>query len=83
MIGPQRRTEALGLDLDILARELHTWSRRDDDKPQPEVRRSANVAVRCIDRMLHELHAMRAALVTEIRQSDDAAMLDEWRDGAR
>jgi hypothetical protein len=84
------------LDLDTLARELRIWDGRNDHELQPWVRESANRAMGCIDRMLGDLHAMRAVLVTEIRQSDDAAMahseallnrsrelLDELRRGAQ
>jgi hypothetical protein len=62
------------LDLDTLARELRVWDGRNDSELQPGVRESANRAMGCIDRMLGDLHAMRAVLVTEIRRSDEAAM---------
>jgi hypothetical protein len=67
---------------------LEIWARRDDSKAQPEVRQAANDAVDAIDGMLRALHEARAALVAEIRQSDDAtaarvdAMLARRRDGA-
>jgi hypothetical protein len=57
----------------VLAVALAQWETRDDAKAQPEVRRAANTAMTEIDRMLRELHAMRARLVGEIRASDDAA----------
>jgi hypothetical protein len=66
-------TSAVSLDLTILARELATWAKRDDSKAQPEVREAANTAMRSIDRMLGELHRLRAQLMDEIRDSDDAA----------
>jgi hypothetical protein len=46
----------------VLAIALGQWEDRDDSKPQPEVRRAANTAMTEIDRMLGELHAMRARL---------------------
>jgi hypothetical protein len=55
----------------VLGVALAQW---EDPKPQPEVRRAANVAMGEIDRMLRELHAMRQRLVGEIRISDDASM---------
>ena len=74
----------------VLGVALAQWATRDDMKAQPEIRRAANTAVESIDAMLRQLHAARAALVAEIRRSDDAAMaraealLDELRgDGAR
>jgi hypothetical protein len=60
--------------LGVLGVALAQWEDRDDTKPQPEVRRAANVAMGEIDRMLRELHAMRQRLVGEIRISDDASM---------
>jgi hypothetical protein len=57
----------------VLAAALATWATRDDSKAQPEVREAANTAVDAIDGMLRELHKARAALVSEIRDSDDAA----------
>ena len=57
----------------VLAIALGQWEDRDDGKPQPEVRRAANVAMDAIDGMLRDLHAMRARLVGEIRASDDAS----------
>jgi hypothetical protein len=57
----------------VLAIALGQWEDRDDSKPQPEVRRAANTAMDAIDGMLRDLHAMRARLVDEIRDSDDAS----------
>ena len=56
----------------VLSIALGQWERRDDTKPQPEVRRAANTAVDAIDAMLAELHAMRSRLLGEIRAADDA-----------
>jgi hypothetical protein len=56
----------------VLSIALGQWERRDDTKPQGEVRRAANTAVDAIDAMLLELHAMRSRLLGEIRQADDA-----------
>ena len=63
----------------VLSIALGQWERRDDSKPQPEVRRAANTAMDAIDTMLGELHAMRSRFVGEIRQADDAtaARVDE------
>jgi Asp-tRNA(Asn)/Glu-tRNA(Gln) amidotransferase A subunit family amidase len=57
----------------VLGVALELWTTRDDSKPQPEVRQAANTAMDAIDAMLAELHRARQPLVTEIRQSDDAA----------
>jgi hypothetical protein len=58
--------------LGVLAVALAHWGARDDARPQPEVRQAANTAMDAIDTMLAELHQMRARLVGEIRQADDA-----------
>ena len=57
----------------ILGVALARWAERDDTTAQPEVRQAANTAMDAIDAMLARLYAARSALVTEIRQSDDAA----------
>jgi hypothetical protein len=57
----------------ILGVALARWAERDDTKAQPEVRQAANTAAAAIDVMLARLYAARSALVTEMRQSDDAA----------
>ena len=59
--------------LDDLARSLEVWHGRDESRPQPHVRRAANKAMDAMDGMLRELHLMRARLVSEVRESDDAA----------
>jgi len=51
---------------------LGIWSRRDGSRPDAHARLAANSAVDAIDGMLRELYALRSALVTEIRISDDA-----------
>jgi hypothetical protein len=56
-----------------LATALMLWSTRDDTKPQPDVRQAANDAMDAVDGALRELHGLRARLVSEIRDSDDAA----------
>ena len=56
----------------VLAIALGQWEARDDTRAQPEVRQAASTAMDELDRMLRELHAMRARLVGEIRASDDA-----------
>ena len=58
--------------LGVLSVALGQWERRDDSKPQPEVRRASNTAMDAIDSMLTDLHAMRSRLTSEIRQADDA-----------
>jgi hypothetical protein len=64
-----RLTELAG----VLGVALAQWSTRDDSKAQPAVRQGANTAMEAIDAMLAELHTLRAALVGEIRRSDDTA----------
>jgi hypothetical protein len=72
----------------VLSVALGQWERRDETRPQPEVRRAANTAMDAIDGMLADLHAMRARLIDEIRDGDDAtaarvdAMLAARKDGA-
>jgi len=57
---------------DDLGGFLATWSARDDSKPDARARRAASEAVTAIDAALRELHGVRARLVGEIRDSDDA-----------
>ena len=64
----------LGIPLGVLAADLGHWEGRDDTRAQPHVRRAANEAVDIMDAMLGVLHAMRRRLVSEMRESDDAAM---------
>jgi hypothetical protein len=56
----------------VLSVALGQWERRDDSKPQPDVRRAANTAMDTIDAMIAELHRMRSRLMDEMRDSDDA-----------
>lgn len=56
----------------VLSVALVQWEDRDDTKAQPEVRRAANTAMDAIDAMLRDLYAMRARLVGEIHEADDA-----------
>jgi hypothetical protein len=77
-IPPGRRTigdAASRLDghLGVLGVALAQWAARDDSKAEPDIRRAANTAIDAADAMLGELHALRARLVTEIRESDDIA----------
>lgn len=53
---------------------LDAWARRDDTRPQPEVRDAANAAMDAIDAMLRDLYELRGQLREEIRRSDDASM---------
>lgn len=69
-----KTTDALHVDLGELAGVLDIWSRRDDTKPEPEVRDAASAAVGAIDRMLRDLHWLREQLISEIRVSDDASL---------
>lgn len=57
-----------------LTAALTTWAGRDDTIPQAAVRTAGGNAVDLIDTMLHTLHAIRAQLVGEIFESDEAAM---------
>lgn len=60
-----------------LGRALETWGKRDDDTPGSSLRarRAANTAVDAIDSMHKDLYALRARLLAEMRQHDDAAMV--------
>jgi hypothetical protein len=58
--------------VDRLSDALCVWDGRDDTKPCADARRAANVAVDAIDALLRDLHAMRTALLSEIRRADDA-----------
>jgi hypothetical protein len=66
-------TKTLQSHVDRLDDALTVWDGRDDDRPQSGVRAAANTAVDAIDALLRDLHAMRTALLSEIRVSDDAA----------
>jgi hypothetical protein len=59
------RAEALGTWLAI-------WGLRDDARHAAHSRRCANDAMDAIDAMLRDLHEVRARLVAETRQFDDA-----------
>ncbi len=56
----------------VLAVALGIWMDRDDSRAQPEVRRAANTAMDELDKMLLALHQMRARLMDEMRDADDA-----------
>jgi hypothetical protein len=60
-------------NVEDLGAALATWGTRDDARPCPAARRAANDAMDAIDGALAVLHALRARLITEIRQSDDAS----------
>jgi hypothetical protein len=68
---------------------LAQWAARDETRPEPEVRRAANIAMDAIDSAIGELYELRARLVTEIRAADDAtaarvdAMLARCKEGPR
>jgi hypothetical protein len=62
--APRSRVDELGAWLAI-------WSARHE--PDAHARRCANDAMDAIDAALRDLHAIRARLVSEIRQADDAA----------
>jgi hypothetical protein len=62
----------LGEHATTLAGALTRWAARDDTRPDAEARQSANTAMDAIDAALAELHALRSALVGQIRASDDA-----------
>ena len=66
-------TGTLRVNLEALSVALSQWERRDDTRPQPEIRRAANMAMDEIDAMLRELHTLRGQLVSQIRDSDDAS----------
>lgn len=56
----------------LLAGALDEWAGRDDTRPEPEVRRAANLAHAIIDEMTRALFAARQQLGREMRASDDA-----------
>jgi hypothetical protein len=56
----------------VLAVALAQWMARDDSKADVGASQAANTAMDEIDAMLRELHQLRARLVGEIRESDDA-----------
>jgi hypothetical protein len=57
----------------ILGVALAWWAERDDTTAQSEVRQATTTAAAAIDALLARLYAARSALLTQIRQSDDAA----------
>ncbi len=63
---------ALRNHVDDVAIWLAIWSARDDGKPEPHARRCAGDAVKAVDSMLGHLYGIRAQLVSEIRDSDQA-----------
>lgn len=67
-----RQSYDLQSHLNDLDAALAQWETRDDAKAQPEVRRAANTAMDAIDAMMRDLYAMRARLVGEIHDADDA-----------
>ena len=66
-------TSSLHANLEALGAALSQSGRRDDTRPQPEMRRAANTATDALDAMFCELHEVRARLISEIRASDQAA----------
>ena len=65
-------TTTLQSHVDRLDDALVLWEDRDETTAQPGVRRAANVAMDSVDALLHELHQMRAELISQIRAYDDA-----------
>jgi len=57
----------------VLGVALAQWMARNDSKAEPDARQAANTAMDAVDAMLREVHALRARLANEIRESDDAA----------
>ena len=55
-------TGTLRVNLEALSVALSRWERRDDTRPQPEIRRAANMAMDEIDAMLRELHTLRGLM---------------------
>jgi hypothetical protein len=70
--------------LDGLPADLAAWATRSPD-PDAGARRAASRAVDAVDGALAALHQIRAALIGEIRTSDDAnaarvdRLLAEWQ----
>jgi hypothetical protein len=63
----------LGGHARALGAALARWDARDDTRPDADARRAASTAMDAVDAMLGELHALRARLAGEIRESDDLA----------
>jgi hypothetical protein len=61
-------------EVGLLAVRLAQWSYRDTACDRAAAREAGGGAVDAIDVMLRELYRLREQLITEIRQSDDAAM---------
>jgi len=72
--GYDSALSALRGHLGELETALPLWAARDDTMAQPDVRQAANDAIDAIDAALRELHGIRAGLVSEVRESDDASM---------
>jgi hypothetical protein len=64
------RLSALREDVEDLAVDLAIWEHRKE--PDAHARRCANDAVDALDSMLGHLYGVRAQLVTEIREADQA-----------
>lgn len=56
----------------MLSFTVATWAASDTAKPDAGARRAANAAVDAIDAMLLGLHDLRARLLDEVRDADDA-----------
>ena len=72
MTGYDSALSALRGHLGELEAALALWATRDDTKAQPDIRQAANDAIDAIDGALRELHGIRAELLGEVRESDDA-----------
>ena len=78
---------ALHTHVDNLGPWLAVWAARSE--PDAHARRCASDAIGAIDAALVELHGVRARLITETRQADDATairadrLLARTRDGPR
>jgi hypothetical protein len=59
--------------LGLMDVHLAVWMARDDSKADVSVVRSGNEVMECIDAMLAQLHRLRACMVTERREHQDAA----------
>ncbi len=72
MTGYDSALSTLRGHLGELEAALALWVTRDDTKAQPDIRQAANDAIDAIDGALRELHGIRAELLGEVRESDDA-----------
>ena len=77
-VPPERRAigdlaTPLDDELGLMNVHLAVWMARDDSKADASVVRAGNQVMDSIDAMLRQLHQLRARMVTERREDQDAA----------